>query len=201
MRKVAGLDEAGRGPLAGPVVAAAVVFPAPSDPDDWQTRYVGLTDSKLLAPARRSTFADMLLADGAVASGLGVAEADEIDAINILRATHAAMARAVAALPAVPDHVLVDGLPVGGLSVASTAIVKGDRKSLSIAAASVIAKVYRDRRMLAYDREFPGYGFAQHKGYGSRAHLEALMRRGPCSIHRRSFRPVRESEHLHGSRG
>jgi ribonuclease HII len=129
--------------------------------------------------------------------GLGVADVEEIDRINILQATHAAMARAVAGLTAPPDFILVDGLPVGGLPCRSAALVGGDALSLSIAAASVVAKVVRDAQMRRLDEEYPVYGFARHKGYGSQAHIQALYEHGPCPLHRRSFRPVREAEELH----
>ncbi len=190
-RRVGGLDEAGRGPLAGPVVAACVVWPAAVARAAFAGPLRGLTDSKQLSPAHRERFFAWLTAgqpdvDTAIAS----AEADEIDRLNILRATHLAMARALAALPRLPEFVLVDGLPVPGLPAPSRAIVHGDGLSLTIAAASVLAKVTRDRRMIEADQDFPGYGFARHKGYGTAAHVAALRRLGPCPLHRRSFAPV-----------
>jgi ribonuclease HII len=194
-RMVAGVDEAGRGPLAGPVVAAAVTI----EPD-WALRQQddllsGLTDSKQLSRRQRELFFDRLMDAGdAVAVGVGVAEAPEIDALNILRATHAAMARALNALPVLPDVALVDGLPVGGLPCPSEAIVRGDACSLLIAAASIVAKVTRDARMRELDDEYPAYGFARNKGYGTRAHVEALYREGPCPEHRHTFAPVRDAE-------
>jgi ribonuclease HII len=136
-----------------------------------------------------------------VEAGVGVAETSEIDDLNILRATHVAMARAVNALSSVPDHVLVDGLPVRGLPCTSTAIIRGDSKSLSIAAASIVAKVTRDARMKELDRLYPQYGFARHKGYGSKVHIQALLEFGPCPIHRRSFRPVREAADIRSRAG
>jgi ribonuclease HII len=183
---VAGVDEAGRGPLAGPVVAAAVILPrAP--------KIVGLNDSKKLTPRRReSLYAELTLLSG-VHWSVASADVDEIDRLNILRATHLAMARALAALPQQADHALVDGLPVSGLPVPHTALVGGDALSTSIAAASIIAKVTRDRLMLDLDARFPGYGFARHKGYGVREHLAALRRHGPSPVHRRSFAPVAEA--------
>jgi ribonuclease HII len=182
-RRVAGLDEAGRGPLAGPVVAAAVLLPANRVVD-------GLNDSKqLTARARDRLFAELTEADDVV-TGVGVVDVPEIDRLNILRATHLALAEALAALSPAADYAFVDGLPVPSLSCPSTALVKGDARCAAIAAASIIAKVHRDRLMVDYDHTHPGYGFAQHKGYGTRAHLQALAERGACPIHRRSFAPV-----------
>lgn len=180
---VAGVDEAGRGPLAGPVAAAAVVLPA-------AFKCPGLDDSKKLTARRREMLYEELTACGDLRWSLAFAEVEEIDRINILRATHAAMARAVEGLGVVVDHCLVDGLAVPGFGWPHDGVVKGDGKSLSIAAASIIAKVARDRRMLGYAEVHPGYGFEKHKGYGTKLHLEALGRLGPCPIHRRSFAPV-----------
>lgn len=180
---VAGVDEAGRGCLAGPVVAAAVVIP----PGFAHPR---LDDSKKLSAARRdAVFAD-LMADGRLLIGVGQAEVEEIDRINILRASHLAMERAVRALPSVPGGLLIDGLPVRPFPFAHQAVVDGDALCLSIAAASVVAKVTRDRLMVEIDRRVPGYGFSQHKGYGTPAHLAALAALGPSALHRRSFAPV-----------
>jgi ribonuclease HII len=192
--RVAGVDEAGRGPLAGPVVAAAVIFPR-----DWICRglpreLAGLNDSKQLTPARRESFFAFLTASAGIQFALGETGPAEIDEINILRATHRAMNAALAALPAPPDHVLVDGLRVPAMKFPQTALVKGDALSYSIAAASVLAKVTRDRAMLEWDRRYPGYGFARHKGYGTPEHLAALARSGPCPIHRRSFAPLKPTE-------
>jgi ribonuclease HII len=184
---VAGVDEAGRGPLAGPVVAAAVILP-----DDCAIE--GLNDSKKLTAKKREHFHAMLTVRADIHWGIGQADVAEIDRLNILRATHLAMARAVAALPRKPDHALVDGLPVRGLTVPHTALVAGDTLSLSIAAASIIAKVTRDRLMTALDAEYPQYGFARHKGYGVREHLEALRSHGPSPVHRRSFQPVAQAQ-------
>lgn len=180
---VVGIDEAGRGPLAGPVAAAAVVLP-----EDF--RCDGLNDSKKLGEAKRERLHATLTGDPALRWSLAFAEPEEIDAINILRATHAAMARAVAGLGLPVDHCLIDGLAVPGFPHSHDGVVKGDGKSLSIAAASVIAKVARDRRMREYAAEFPQYGFERHKGYGTREHLASLRAHGPCRIHRRSFQPV-----------
>ncbi len=180
---VAGVDEAGRGPLAGPVVAAAVILPEDFAP-------CGLDDSKKLSPARREKLFAAITAAANVQWATSEVGAEEIDRLNILRATHLAMARALNGLPIKPRHALVDGLPVRGLPTEHTAVIGGDGLSLSIAAASIIAKVTRDRIMLALDAKFPQYGFARHKGYGVRQHLEALKIHGPCPIHRRSFAPV-----------
>ncbi len=188
---LAGIDEAGRGPLAGPVFASAVCI-AEADSDRLAAGPLqGLTDSKQLTAASRERFHDLLRSLPEVRIGVGVCTASEIDDLNILRATHLAMRRAVLALgDPQPVHALVDGLPVKGLPVPSTAIVKGDAQSLLIAAASVIAKVERDHEMAALDARYPGYGFAAHKGYGTKAHLEALRRLGPTPEHRRTFGPV-----------
>lgn len=183
LKSVAGVDEAGRGPLAGPVSAAAVVLPA-----GW--RCPGLDDSKKLGAARREKLFEAITSDASVVWSLAWAEPEEIDRINILRATHVAMARAVAGLAVAVDHCLIDGLPVRDFAWPHDGIVKGDGRSLSIAAASIIAKVSRDRRMLEFAREFPQYGFERHMGYGTKAHLEALRVHGPCRLHRRSFQPV-----------
>ncbi len=191
--RVAGVDEAGRGPLAGPVVAAAVVFPPDLLRREAGLSLAGLTDSKLLTPANRYRFFSLLNALPGIDIGIGQAPVAEIDHHNILRATHMAMRRAVEALVTVPDHLLVDGLPVPGLPVSATAVVKGDRKSLSIAAASVIAKVTRDRLLEALDAAYPDYGFARHKGYGTALHMQRLLEFGPCPQHRMSFQPVRDA--------
>ena len=192
IRRLAGIDEAGRGPWAGPVVAAAVVI-APAFAEAELTGLLhGLDDSKKLTPRRRELFFELLHSRAEVAIGVGRAEVAEIDALNILRATHLAMARALQALQPPADFALVDGLPVQGLPCPHRAIVRGDSLSLSIAAASVIAKVTRDRRLVELDHEFPAYGFAAHKGYGTALHLRKLRELGPTPQHRRSFRPVRE---------
>jgi ribonuclease HII len=180
---VAGIDEAGRGPLAGPVAAAAVILPEGYE-------HGALDDSKKLSEAVRERIYEELVGDGSVRWALSYGEVDEIEEINILRATHAAMGRAAGALARRPSFFLIDGLAVPGFPFRSRGVVKGDLLSLSIAAASVIAKVSRDRRMRAYAAEFPEYGFERHKGYGTKAHLEALRRHGPCRIHRKTFQPV-----------
>lgn len=185
---VAGIDEAGRGPLAGPVVAAAVILP-----EDFDAR--GLDDSKKLTARRRETLCERIL--GGAEAVWAEVSAEEIDRLNILRATHLAMARAVAALPRAPGHALVDGLPVNDLPVPHTAVVGGDGLSLSIAAASIVAKVARDRLMHDLDAIYPKYGFCRHKGYGVPEHLEALRKHGPCPAHRRSFAPVAQAARAH----
>ena len=189
-RRLVGVDEAGRGPLAGPVVAAAVVFARDFLETEASRSLQGLTDSKQLSAKRRELFYDLLVSNPEIEVGVGIVSADEIDALNILRATHLAMARAIQQLAPLPDLALVDGLPVRGLPVPHRAIVGGDGLSLSIAAASVVAKVTRDRLLVELAAQYPNYGFDRHKGYGTRAHLAALQRHGPCPAHRRSFAPV-----------
>ncbi len=188
---MAGVDEAGRGPLAGPVVAAAVVFPPPflHDPP---ISLRGLNDSKQLSPAKREEFFAALQSLPGIEIGVSVLEPAEIDRLNILRATHAAMARALSALPALPELALVDGLPVPGLPCPSENLIQGDARSFSIAAASIVAKVTRDQLMRELDEQYPLYGFARHKGYGTREHLAAIDQYGPCPAHRLSFAPVRQ---------
>ena len=181
--RIAGVDEAGMGPLAGPVVAGAVILPPGLRPR-------GLDDSKKLDPARRERLAVEVRA-GAVAWAVGIASAEEVDRIDIYQAGLLAMRRAVEALPVAPEHLLVDARRVPGVAIPQRAIVGGDALSLSIAAASVVAKVTRDAIMIEADRAHPGYGFARHKGYGAPEHLEALDRLGPCPLHRRTFAPVR----------
>lgn len=182
-RLVAGVDEVGRGPLAGPVVTAAVILD-PARPID------GLADSKKLSAARRETLAEIIM-ERALVWAIGRAEVDEIDEINILQATMLAMQRAVAGLSPAPGHVLVDGNRCPQLPCSSEAIIKGDGTMPAISAASIIAKVTRDREMVALDAEYPGYGLAGHKGYPTKAHIAALLELGVTPIHRRSFAPVR----------
>jgi ribonuclease HII len=182
-RRIAGIDEAGRGPLAGPVAAAAVILPK-----DFTCP--GLDDSKKISPAKREMLYEQLTTNPAVFWAVATADREEIDRLNILNATHLAMRRAAEALDPRPEHCLIDGLPVKNFPLPHDAIVKGDGLSLSIAAASIIAKVARDRIMTELDREFPQFGFAKHQGYGTKAHLEALRTHGPCCHHRRSFQPV-----------
>ena len=180
---IAGIDEAGRGPLAGPVVAAAVILPE-------GFAHGHLHDSKKLTPARRASIYRELTTDPAVTWAVSAVSAEEVDRLNILRATHEAMRRAFGALSRRPDHALIDGLAVHPFPVPHTAIVEGDAISLSIAAASVVAKVTRDRLMEELDARYPAYGFSRHKGYATSHHLAILARDGPCPIHRYSFRPV-----------
>ena len=202
-RRIAGVDEVGRGPLARPVVAAAVVFePGIFNPD--------IKDSKLLTPKKRERLAGWIQ-DGAAFWAVGVADPSEIDRLNILRASLLAMARAVRGLKVAPDYLMIDGpygIPTASLlddggpwtaPPAQRTIKGGDRVCFSIAAASIIAKVARDRMMVELDAAYPEYGFARHKGYRSRRHSEALDRYGPCPVHRRSFKPVRESWDQHAS--
>lgn len=187
-KSLAGIDEAGRGPLAGPVVAAAVALPASWFDSELPEALSGINDSKKLSPRKRALLFDAIRQHPEIRFGLAQVEAEEIDAINILKATHRAMARAVEALKGfAADHALVDGLAVQGLPVPHTPIVKGDAKSFSIAAASILAKEHRDRLMTDWDARFPAYGFAKHKGYGTPQHRSAIMEYGPCALHRRSF--------------
>ncbi|MHB8079429.1 MAG: ribonuclease HII [Candidatus Krumholzibacteriia bacterium] len=180
--RLAGVDEAGRGCWAGPVVAAAVILPS-----GWAP--AGLDDSKRLTPARREALFEAIRA-GALAWRACAVSPAEIDRLNILRATLQAMARAVARVAPAPDLVLVDGLQLPVLPCRGEALVRGDGRSAAVAAASIVAKVTRDRLMRAWDARLPGYGFAAHKGYGSAEHRAALHRLGPCPLHRRSYRPV-----------
>ncbi len=183
---VAGVDEAGRGPLAGPVVAAAVVLPR-------ECAIPGLDDSKRLTPERRDTLIERIV-EQAVAVGIGRASHERIDEVNILRATLGAMADALRQLDIEPGHVLVDGAnQIPGVVWPQTALHQGDQRSAPVAAASIVAKVTRDRHMVEMDALYPGYGFARHKGYGTEEHIAALTRLGPCPIHRMSFRVVEES--------
>jgi len=182
---IAGIDEAGRGPLAGPVVAAAVVFDPSTELID------GITDSKKITEKRREKLYE-LIQQQAKAIGIGIVEPTEIDRINILQATHKAMRQAIGRLKIKVDHILVDGRGLPGKIYPQTAIIGGDRICYSISAASIIAKVYRDRIMRDMDTVFPGYGFAKHKGYGTQQHRDAIKKLKPCPIHRRSFAGVSE---------
>ncbi len=187
---LAGVDEAGRGCLVGPVVAGAVAIAEAEIEALAAGPLAKVNDSKQLTARQRETLFETITHLPNVRWGVGVASAVEIDRINILKATHLAMRRALEAFPTLPEHALVDGLSVKGLPIGHTPLVKGDAKSLLIACASIVAKVTRDRLCLTLDTRFPGYGFAAHKGYGTKAHLEALRRLGPCPEHRRSFAPV-----------
>lgn len=176
---ICGIDEAGRGPLAGPVVAAAAVLPK-----DCQIFY--LNDSKKLSEKKRDLLFDEIK-EKAVAYGIGIVSPKVIDEINILQATYEAMRQAISQLNVIPEILLNDAVTIPGVDIMQVPIVKGDAKSVSIAAASILAKVTRDRMMMEYDQIYPEYGFAKHKGYGTAAHIAALKEYGPCPIHRRTF--------------
>lgn len=175
----AGIDEAGRGPLAGPVVAVAVIMPP-------ECKILYINDSKKLSAAKREELFDQIM-DQAEAVGIGIASPGRIDEINILQATYEAMRTAVAELETVPSVLVNDAVTIPQITIPQKPVIKGDAKCYSIAAASIIAKVTRDRMMVQYDELYPEYGFAGHKGYGSAAHIEALRKYGPCPIHRQSF--------------
>ena len=192
--QVAGVDEAGCGPLAGPVVAAAVVFPSQWQETGLWPKLRGLNDSKQLTEEQREEYFAALVSNPEIRHAIATVEVEMIDRINIRQAAWRAMNIALDQLAPRPQHVLVDGLRIRWLTYPQTALVQGDARSYSIAAASVLAKVTRDRMMLAFDRQFPGYGFAEHKGYGTLQHLAAIRQLGPCPIHRRSFSPFRPVE-------
>ncbi|MHB9155454.1 MAG: ribonuclease HII, partial [Endomicrobiales bacterium] len=183
-RVIAGVDEAGRGPWAGPVVAAAVILPESSS-------LPGLNDSKKLSPKKREALYARIR-EIALGVGVGTVRQDVIDSVNILQATYMAMREALRQLSLPVELVLVDGRPIPALSLPQAAIPGGDAQSAAIAAASIIAKVTRDRLMEEYSRQYPHYRFHQHKGYGTPEHYEALRRHGPCSLHRKTFAPVRK---------
>lgn len=176
---ICGIDEAGRGPFAGPVVAGTVILPV-------GLKIEGLNDSKQVSPKRREELYDIIM-DQAVSVGVGMASPGRIDEINILQATYEAMKHAVKDLDVVPDLLLNDAVTIPQIPIRQVGIIKGDGRSLSIAAASIIAKVTRDRMMVDYDEIYPEYGFAKNKGYGSKEHIEALKKYGPCPIHRSTF--------------
>lgn len=185
---ICGVDEAGRGPLAGPVVAAAVILPDDRD-------FIYLNDSKKVTEKRREVLFDEITKE-CVSYGIGMASCNEIDEINILQATYLAMKRALDNMAVRPDLCLVDAVTIPGTDIEQVAIVKGDAKSVSIAAASIIAKVTRDRIMTMLDKEYPEYGFAKHKGYGTKVHIEAIRLNGPCHYHRKTFiSNIRGSSH------
>ncbi|WP_026174316.1 ribonuclease HII [Effusibacillus pohliae] len=179
---IAGVDEAGRGPLAGPVVAGACILPLGIE-------IPGLNDSKQLAPEERERLFDVIQAN-ALAYGVGIVDVDYIDTYNILQSTYEAMRRAIQALQVQPDHLLNDAVTIPGVEIPQLPVVQGDAKSHSIAAASILAKVTRDRLMQEYGKLYPKYGFEKHMGYHTPEHIEALQKYGPCPIHRRSFAPV-----------
>ena len=185
--RVCGIDEAGRGPLAGPVVVAAVILPVGYE-------LPGLNDSKKLTARKREQLYTALMQDERVQKCIAQATVAEIDELNILRATHLAMRRAAEGLPGGADFCLIDGLPVPGFPLPSRSLVKGDARCLSIAAASILAKVWRDHYMLELHREFPAYGFDRHAGYGTRAHMQAIHEHGVTIHHRRTFAPVAQLE-------
>ena len=191
---IAGIDEAGRGPLAGPVVAAAVILPFNWYLKGLPENLLGLNDSKQLSEEKRENFFKEICGNKEIIYGVGIVEPHEIDTINILNATIKAMLLAIKKLPAIPEHVLVDGNRGIPVELPQTTIVKGDAKSFSIAAASVIAKVTRDKIMREYDKKYPQYGFSSHKGYGTPEHLEAIRRYGACPIHRKSFAPLNQRQ-------
>ncbi|MBC6314706.1 ribonuclease HII [Listeria grandensis] len=180
--RIAGIDEVGRGPLAGPVVAAAVILPEDFD-------VVGVNDSKQLNEAKRDQLFDAIM-ENAIAVGIGIKSHEVIDKVNIYEATKLAMAEAIDALPVTPDFCLIDAMPLKYCEH-ELSLIKGDSKSVSIAAASIIAKVTRDRMMASFDIEFPGYGFSKNMGYGTKIHLDGLQKQGICPIHRLSFAPVK----------
>jgi ribonuclease HII len=186
-RHIAGLDEAGRGPLAGPVVAAAVILPT-------RCRLDGVDDSKQVSELERARLYDVIM-QRARAVAVGVATELEIDRLNILEATRLAMSRALASLTAPADCLLIDAVELPNLAIPSRSIIKGDTLSMSIAAASIVAKVTRDRMMAMYHRTYPDYNFLSHKGYGTVEHLQRLAQHGPCAIHRRTFAPVAQLVH------
>jgi len=183
-KSIAGIDEAGRGPLAGPVVAAACLLPK-------GLLIPGVDDSKKLTHLQRERLYEMLMGDKRIVFGVGIVHHEEIDRINIYQATIAAMLQAVSALSLIPDYLLVDGMNLPHPSIQCMKIVGGDALSLPIAAASIIAKVTRDRLMCDYHQQWPEYGFDGHKGYGTARHLDAIQQHGPCPIHRRSFEPLK----------
>jgi ribonuclease HII len=183
---IAGVDEAGRGALAGPVVAGAVIF----DPKEIKTeKLAGVRDSKQMTSKQRFAWAEILVKIS-LTSSVGFASVEEIDQQGIVNATRLAMRRAIETLDVTPAHLLIDYLSLPDLKIGQTCIVKGDVRSLSIAAASILAKTTRDTHMVALDQDFPGYGFAKHKGYGTLAHREMLTRLGPCEFHRKTFAPL-----------
>jgi ribonuclease HII len=192
--RIAGVDEAGRGPLAGPVFAAAVIFPVEWILNGLPKALKKVNDSKQLTPLLREILFAELTSRAEIRYGIAQVEEQMIDQINILQASHRAMNMALAQLNPPPEHVLVDGLRVKSMQLPHTAIVSGDALSYSIAAASILAKVSRDRLMIQMDAHYPGYGFAAHKGYGTPEHVAAIKARGACAIHRQSFYPFRPAQ-------
>jgi ribonuclease HII len=186
-KQIAGLDEAGRGPLAGPVVACACII-------EEGIEFPGINDSKLLTELARERFYEVLTTHPGVKYGVGIVDAKMIDKINIFQATKVAMKKALKALTILPDYLLIDAVKLSYKRIPFENLIEGDRKSQSIAAASIVAKVVRDRKMVGYHKKFRKYGFHEHKGYGTKKHLEALALYGPTPIHRRSFSPVTIAE-------
>ena len=182
--RVAGVDEAGRGPLAGPVVAAACALPD-------GVLFESLNDSKLLTPQQRERLFLEITACPNLIFGIGVIEVETIDRLNILQATFLAMRKAVESMPIYPDYLIIDGTPIPHFEIPTESMVRGDSRSISIAAASILAKVTRDRIMGKIDQKYPKYGFKQHKGYATEHHLEAIRIWGPCAVHRKSFEPIK----------
>ena len=182
--RIAGIDEAGRGPIAGPVVAAACILPQNSC-------FEHLNDSKKLTSEMRERLYVEIVSHSETQFGLGIIDVETIDRVNILQATFLAMRQAVAAIGIEPDYLLIDGNQIPVFQIPNLAIVKGDSHSISIAAASILAKVTRDRMMLEFDLQWPAYGFKKHKGYGTAEHVETIRKYGPCPLHRRSFEPVK----------
>jgi ribonuclease HII len=184
-KAIAGIDEAGRGPLAGPVVAAACIIPE-------NVQLANLNDSKQLNAEERAALFELIVSTEGVRFGIGIVEIETIDQINILQATFIAMRKAVENLPSLPDYLLIDGSQIPSFpNISSQALVKGDSLSVSIAAASILAKVTRDRLMEELDSKWPQYGFKQHKGYATASHIAAIEKWGPCPIHRKSFEPIK----------
>jgi ribonuclease HII len=186
---IAGIDEVGRGPLAGPVLAASIIMPEKIKRENWAQR---VKDSKMLTAKSREDLYDFIM-EKAIGFGIGIVDSTIIDNINIYQATKLAMKQAVDNCAPYPDYLLIDYVKLPEVKIPQKGVKEGDSVCFSIACASIIAKVTRDRMMVDLDLQYPGYGFAIHKGYGTRRHLECLNRLGPCPIHRRSFQPVRES--------
>jgi ribonuclease HII len=182
--RIAGIDEAGRGPLAGPVVAAACILPE-------DVFFANLNDSKQLSAEEREILFQEIISCPHLLYGIGIIDVGTIDRVNILQATFLAMRKAIESLPLPPDYILIDGSQIPQFSIPTESIIKGDRLSISIAAGSILAKVTRDRIMVELDQKHPHYGFKQHKGYATEQHILAIHTHGPCSVHRRSFDPVK----------
>ena len=190
IRIIAGVDEVGRGPLAGPVVAAVVILPRLCKDSDYE-KWEGLNDSKKLSSKNRENLYSRFIKDPELHLGIGIVSERTIDKLNILRATQMAMRKALANLNITPDFLLIDGMVVPGVRTPQQKIPDGDCLSLSIAAASIVAKVTRDNIMCQYHEKYPQYGFDRHKGYGTKDHFKRLKEYGPCKIHRKSFHPIK----------